>query len=80
MEKTMMTMSAPATTMKGAQGATLSNKMPPTYTNVVVPIAPKKKAMPHITPLTVFFMCRKNMTSTLMCYHTEAITRATHKT
>ena len=62
--KIIMTPSVAPTSMKGAHGPTLSNKMPPTMTKIVVPTLPKKNAMPVIVPRMVLRMLRMNNTST----------------
>ena len=41
---------------KGAQGAILSNRMPPTKLKSIMPSAPKKNATPCIVPLISAFM------------------------
>ena len=58
------TKSAAATTMNGAQGAILSNSMPPTNVNVVVPMAAKNVARPERVPLISLRILRKKIAST----------------
>ena len=62
--KIMHTKSARETTMKGAQGAILSNKIPPTKVKVVVPMAAKNVARPERVPLTSLRILRKKIAST----------------
>ena len=58
--------SALATNKKGAHGPIESNMIPPANAKKVVPIDPKKKAIPDSVPLICGFMLRMKSTSTLM--------------
>ena len=57
------TKSATEIRTKGAQGATLSKTMPPTKAKSIVPIAPKKNAIPCRVPLTSALIFLKNSAS-----------------
>ena len=77
--KIMHTKSAVATTMNGAQGAILSNRIPPTKVKVVVPMAAKKVARPDNVPLTSLRILRKKIASTARNCTRENAIKMTHR-
>ena len=79
-ENTRTAPSADATRAKGADGPILSNMIPPTRANVVVPSDPKKKARPDRVPLMLDFIFLMKSTSTQMNYMTETTIMSTLST